>query len=233
MRPRPLVLVAILIAAPASAASARPVVLELFTSQGCSSCPPADALLAELARTRGDVLALDFHVTYWNGLGWADPFSLAAATARQDWYAARFGAAEIYTPELVVDGTVGVVGSDRPAVLAAIDAASGAIAERGASGIPALHVARLTDGLAIVVDGGHGRGRLLVVGYDPEHETAVGGGENGGRRLREVDVVRSLADAARWDGGALTVHAPLPAGQRAAVLIQGEDGRVLAAATVP
>src|SRR5271170_5992611 len=81
----------------------RPVVVELFTSQGCSSCPPADAVLAELA-TRKDVLALGFHVDYWNGLGWRDPLSGPGSTARQNDYAAQFGRRGIYTPRIVVDG---------------------------------------------------------------------------------------------------------------------------------
>ncbi|MFO1142037.1 MAG: DUF1223 domain-containing protein [Amaricoccus sp.] len=90
---------------PLSAAFAtdRPVVVELFTSQGCSSCPPANAFLSELAKGRRDVLPLGVHVTYWDRLGWKDPFSLRAATARQALYGARFGDGS-YTPEMVVDG---------------------------------------------------------------------------------------------------------------------------------
>ena len=88
--------------APADAAS--PVVVELFTSESCSSCPPADAFLAELGRTRADLLALDFHVTYWNAGGWRDPFSLDAATARQDRYASRFGDGDVYTPSITISG---------------------------------------------------------------------------------------------------------------------------------
>ncbi|MBN8899533.1 MAG: DUF1223 domain-containing protein, partial [Rhodospirillales bacterium] len=90
----------------------RPVVVELFTSQGCSSCPPADAKVADLARTRPDLLPLTFHVTYWNGLGWRDPFSLDAATERQRHYVALGVSPNVYTPALVVDGTLDVVGSN-------------------------------------------------------------------------------------------------------------------------
>src|SRR5581483_9004083 len=106
----------------ASAASAaeRPVVVELFTSQGCSSCPPANAYLNELARGRTDVLPLAFHVTYWDRLGWKDPFSLEAATDRQDRYGHRFGDGS-YTPEIVVDGATSHVGSDRAEVGPAIE----------------------------------------------------------------------------------------------------------------
>src|ERR1700728_2265538 len=98
----------------------RPVVVELFTSQGCSSCPPANAFLNELSRERRDILPLAFHVTYWDRLGWKDPFSLEAATQRQDRYGHRFGDGS-YTPEMVVDGAAGMVGSDRGDVGSAIE----------------------------------------------------------------------------------------------------------------
>jgi hypothetical protein len=107
-----------LAASPAARAGEAPVVLELFTSQGCSSCPPADALLGELVR-RPNVIALAWHVDYWNGLGWRDPFATRLATDRQRAYAVRLHA-EVYTPALVVNGAVVVVGSDRAAVAQAI-----------------------------------------------------------------------------------------------------------------
>ena len=108
--------------ASAVAAADRPVVVELFTSQGCSSCPPADVLLGELAK-REDVLALAFHVDYWDRLGWKDPFSSAMATARQRAYGHKLGLRTVYTPQIVVDGTAEMVGSDRRAVARAIAAA--------------------------------------------------------------------------------------------------------------
>src|ERR1700735_5015963 len=100
----------------------RPVVVELFTSQGCSSCPPANAFLNEMSRGRSDVLPLAFHVTYWDRLGWKDPFSLEAATIRQDHYGHRFGDGS-YTPEMIVDGAAGMVGSARGDVASAIEKA--------------------------------------------------------------------------------------------------------------
>jgi hypothetical protein len=105
-----------LVSASASA-DTRPVVVELFTSQSCSSCPPADALLGELAR-RGDVVALGFHISYWDGVGWKDPFSSRSSTDRQRAYARLFGLGQVYTPQMVVDGDREMVGSDRDQVLA-------------------------------------------------------------------------------------------------------------------
>src|ERR1700761_6678484 len=100
-----------------------PVVVELFTSQGCSSCPPADAFLSDLARQRRDVLQLAFHVTYWDSLGWKDPYSLDAATARQRAYARHLRDDGVYTPQMVVDGATGFVGSNRSQGLRAITGA--------------------------------------------------------------------------------------------------------------
>src|ERR1700761_148450 len=108
-----------------AAAAERPVVVELFTSQGCSSCPPANAYLNELSKQPSDVLALAFHVTYWDYLGWRDPYSLQLATDRQDLYGRRFGDGS-YTPEIVVDGAAGMVGSDRGEVDHAIARAKAA-----------------------------------------------------------------------------------------------------------
>src|SRR6516162_2207078 len=106
----------------AARAGERPILVELFTSEGCSSCPLADALLAELA-SRPDVLALSFHVDYWDRLGWKDPFSSREATQRQNRYAALLDLATVYTPQIVVDGGWQAVGSDRPDVEHALDLA--------------------------------------------------------------------------------------------------------------
>ena len=100
--------------------ASRPVVVELFTSEGCSSCPPADAIVADLAHSRPDLLPLTFHVTYWNSLGWQDPFSFQAATDRQRRYVAASVSPNAYTPVMVVDGWLDVVGSDRAAVEATL-----------------------------------------------------------------------------------------------------------------
>ncbi len=203
----------------------RPIVVELFTSQGCSSCPPADRLLSELA-TRPDILPLAFHVTYWNNLGWRDPFSLEAATARQRGYQRLLGAETIYTPQMIIEGRTEVIGSDRPAVGAALAAA------RPGPGV-AIEVTRTAQGLRFDVGPGSGAGRLLVVGYDTSHRTAVGRGENAGRQLMESNIVRSLTPAGDWQGQALTVTAVAPLAERTAILLQAEDGRILGAAVVP
>ena len=198
-------------------------VVELFTSQSCSACPPADALLTELERTRPDLLVLAYHVTYWDRMGWRDPYSLAAATDRQRTYATRFPDG-LYTPQLVVQGTHEAVGSDRPAVLATIAAAR-----------PAPIALTLTnDGAGLRVDAGAGRGRgtVVLVGYDRMHTTRVGGGENGGRTLTESNVVRALIPLGPWDGIPLRLVATRPAGERTAVLLQADDGSILASAVL-
>jgi hypothetical protein len=119
MLSRLLASISLLVALPVAAAMPQPVVVELFTSEGCSSCPPADAYLSELSQQRSDILPLAFHVTYWNSLGWKDPFSLDVATQRQAEYGRRFGDGS-YTPEMVVDGTTAFVGSDRSSAEVAI-----------------------------------------------------------------------------------------------------------------
>ena len=105
----------------ARAADDAPVVVELFTSQGCNTCPPADAYLGELAKRR-DVVALSLHVDYWDYIGWKDPYAIAVATERQRAYASQFGKGFVYTPQMVVDGAAEAVGSHRSTVSDEIDA---------------------------------------------------------------------------------------------------------------
>jgi hypothetical protein len=210
-----------LVTAPALAAE-RPVVVELFTSQGCSSCPPADALLSTLADRPG-VLALAFHVDYWNRLGWVDPFSGAWATARQNAYAAQWGADQIYTPQAVIDGATDAVGSDRSALEAAITAA------KTDPSVP-LAIAAAAGTLQVTVDAAAPAGAVLwLVGFDNRHETPVRRGENAGQTLVDRNVVRSLTRLDGWTPGG-TVAAARPAGDQAAVLLQGPDGHILGAA---
>lgn len=199
-----------------------PVVVELFTSQGCSSCPPADAFLTDLARKDRTVLPLAFHVTYWDYLGWKDPYSLDAATARQRDYARSLGEDGIYTPQMVVDGTTGFVGSDRSQGLRVIAAA-------GRKPVP-IRVTREGSTLQISLGSGSGYGQVLLIGFDPSHEAHIGRGENGGRTLTESNVVRSVTPIGAWTGSAVQLHESPPAGESFAVLLQTEDGHIIGAA---
>ena len=204
-------------------ATERPVVVELFTSQGCSSCPPANAYLNELSKGRPDVLALAFHVTYWDRLGWKDPFSLETATDRQSVYGRRFGDGS-YTPEIVVDGAVSAVGSDRSEVGSAIEAA-----KRQGQTAAAVVVTKNGEQVAIEVGAGSGQGRVLLIGFDHEHVTPIHRGENSGRTLTEANVVRSIRTVGQWSGAALRVNERFPEGQDVAVVIEAPDGRIIGA----
>jgi hypothetical protein len=207
-------------------AGERPVLVELFTSEGCSSCPPADALLAELAG-RPDVLALSFHVDYWDRLGWKDPFSSSAATQRQQRYADLLGLATIYTPQIVVDGKWQAVGSDRAEVEEAL-----ASARRERRDVPV--TITLDHGNAKIALGPGGDGMsaaVLLIGFDRRHVDAVARGENAGRTLTHADVVRNIEQVAQFDGRAGAIETPLPAQcDRVAVIVQAADGRILGVA---
>jgi hypothetical protein len=215
-------LLAVLLMLAAAPAQARPVVVELFTSEACSSCPPAEALLAELKQDPG-VLALAFHVTYWNGPAWADKYSLTGATDRQSAYAVLEHSQDVYTPEAVVDGLSGMVGSDRGAVTGAIAAAQAAQGQDVAVSVSG------TDKVTVKVGDGSGAATVWLFGFDGMHMTRIGGGENGGATLREVNVVRSIASLGGWSGTAMTYTMPKPAGEHMAVLLQAADGTILGA----
>lgn len=205
-------------------AAERPVVVELFTSEGCSSCPPADAFLTDLSREGRTLLTLAFHVTYWDRLGWRDPYGLAAATSRQAAYGRRFGDGS-YTPEMVVDGTKGLVGSERGEAEAVI-----AAARRGGRTEAEITLSRRGGRIGISLGAGNGAGRVVLVGFDPQHTTAVGRGENGGRTLTESNIVRSVLTVGDWTGQPLTLDVDPPAGQEAAVLLEAPDGAIVGAA---
>jgi len=207
----------------AAIAAERPVVVELFTSQGCSSCPPANAYLNELSRDRRDILPLAFHVTYWDRLGWKDPFSLPAATQRQDRYGHRFGDGS-YTPEMVVDGVASMVGSDRGDVASAIENA-----KRHSQTAATVSVTRNGEQLSIQVDSGRGAAKVLLIGFDHEHTTAIGRGENSGRTLTEANVVRSIRSVGQWSGTPLRLSEPFPEGQDVAVVLEAPDGQIIGA----
>jgi hypothetical protein len=208
----------------AALAGERPVVVELFTSQGCSSCPPANAYLNELSKGRRDVLPLAFHVTYWDRLGWKDPFSMEAATQRQDVYGRRFGDGS-YTPEIVVDGAAGLVGSHRGDVGSAIETA-----RRNSRTAAAVTVTKNGEQVSIQVGSGNGSGRILLIGFDHEHTTAIGRGENSGRTLTEANVVRSMRSVGQWSGAPLRINERFPEGQDVAVVLEAPDGQIVGAA---
>jgi len=201
-------------------AEPRLIVVELFTSQACSSCPPADALLRDLAR-RPDVVALGFHVTYWNGPGWRDPFASDAATERQKAYGRRFNGGQVYTPEIVVDGADDMVGSDRGAVL-------GALAKPRESA--AAPVAFSSDGSSVTIGKGAGRGAVTLIRFLAQRTTDVAGGENAGKRLLDANAVRTIEPLGNWDGSPLTLPIKPPAtGEGVAVLVQAAAGPILGA----
>ena len=214
----------VLAASPAQA-EARPTLVELFTSQGCSSCPPADALLGELA-TRNDVIALGFHISYWDSLGWKDPFSSPQSTERQRAYA-RLLEGQVYTPQLVVDGTREMVGSRREEVMAALrEAAHEAIAP----------VAFAADRRSVTI--GHaatagGTGQVILVRFVQRRTTHVGAGENARRTTEDTNGVEALATLGPWQGQEVGFAVEPPAaGEGIAVLVQAANGKMLGAAVL-
>jgi hypothetical protein len=212
----------------AGAAPTPRTVVELFTSQGCSSCPPANDTLALLAG-RPDILALSFGVTYWDQLGWKDTFASPAYTARQHDYAEGLKHRQVWTPQVVVDGRADTVGQSVAEVEPLIRAARA----RRAAG-PGIEIG--PDGVSIA--GGPARSapaEVWLVRYDPRQvQVPIRRGENGGRTLPHRNVVRDLVKLGAWSG-APARFAFKPAADPAlktAVLIQARSGGpILAAAT--
>jgi hypothetical protein len=209
-----------------AADAAHPTVVELFQSQGCSSCPPAAANVAAIS-DRADVLALSFAVDYWDRLGWKDTFSKPAWTARQYAYARAMGRDAVYTPQVVVNGRVEGDGLD-PGGLAGLMSRG----DRGGGG-PQVHVASasVSVGPGAAPAGG---ADVWLVRYDPRVlEVAVRRGENAGRTLPHKDVVREMIRLGDWRGQAETLALPAGGepGLAEAVLVQAPGaGPVLAAA---
>ena len=178
-------------------------VIELFSSEGCSSCPPAERLLGELAddakRSGRNILTLEFHVDYWNSLGWADPFSSAAFTARQQQYARTLGQRSLYTPQMIVNGIDEFVGSDRGRARRGVDAA---LARAGSARI----TLRATPGdgatrVEYQVAGAPQDAVLCVALVESGLVTRVLRGENSGRTLSHTSVVRAFVTAPLAGGG--------------------------------
>ncbi|HKJ73398.1 MAG TPA: DUF1223 domain-containing protein [Alphaproteobacteria bacterium] len=209
-----------------------PTVVELFTSQGCSSCPPADKVLGELDQ-RADILALSLHVDYWDYIGWKDTFASPANTRRQRDYAHALHHRSIYTPEMIIDGLYDVVGSDRDKVNSMIDHAKAARGNR-----VAVDVEFSQAMVTVKIAGGHAQrpATVWLVRYDPEHTVAIGSGENRGREITYHNVVRTMTDIGTWSGAPLTItfnHRALDSmpGVESAVIVQyGKTGAILGAA---
>jgi hypothetical protein len=209
----------------ADAGQKRPVVVELFTSQGCSSCPPANANLIKLSK-RHDVLALSFSVTYWDYLGWKDSFGKPEFTKRQTTYEPALGQGSPFTPQMVVDGKQSNVGIHLTEVEALIDATD---TGDGPSIDISSQEVRIGDGPAP-----SNTTDVWLVRYDPNVvNVAVGRGENSGATLPHGHVVRSLERLGAWKGGAASFKvAAAPAGLRNAILVQKPNGGpILSAAT--
>ncbi len=184
------------------------VVAELFTSQGCNSCPPADAYLGALA-DRPDVVALSFHIDYWDHLGWRDPFAKPEHSARQRAYQVAMRKRMVYTPQLVLQGRRELVGSRR-------DQAEAAIAALKSRPAPATVAAARADGaLSVTVAAADapvaGGGAVWAIGYERRRETAIPRGENAGQTLAYHNVVSQMISVGVWDGAETARYAvPLP-----------------------
>ena len=216
------VLLAAMLASPALAADpAHPTVIELFQSQGCSSCPPANANVMALA-DRPDLLVLSFGVTYWDQLGWKDRFAKAEFTRRQYDYKDGLGHDNVWTPQAVVNGRADVTGVRAPELARAV--ISG---DRGSSG-PALTATAARISLAA----GSGPADVWLVRYDPRVvQVPIKAGENGGRTLPHRNVVRDLVRIGGWTGSATGFVRPAPvAGLADAVLVQRPGGGPILAA---
>jgi hypothetical protein len=219
------VILALVVSSAACAAESRPTVVELFTSQGCSSCPPADRLLAELAQ-RKDIVALGFHITYWDGAAWRDPFSRQASTDRQIAYDRRLTGGQVYTPQMIVEGTADLVGSDRQAVLAALGQAK---PQTAAAVTFAADRKSVAIGAGTATEGA----KVLLARYALKRTTPVAGGENAARTAVDTNAVEALTMLGSWDGKPASFPIEPPAdGEGLAVLVQAPDGRMLGAAAL-
>ncbi len=218
-----------------------PVLVELFTSEGCSSCPPADALLVRLDRSQpvssAELIVLSEHVDYWNDIGWRDPYSSHENSERQSAYAAQFGLGSIYTPQMVVDGHFELVGSDERKAKQAIE---NAVKEMK---IPVSISFSLSDEKAAILQIETGplptsastesAGVFLAIADDSD-ESHVFRGENAGRTLKHVAVLRNLSQIGTVNGTTgfsrnmkVDLDAKNPRNARIAVIVQGADaGRV-------
>ena len=219
------VMAAAYLASAANAADARhPTVIELFQSQGCSSCPPANANVNALSQ-RPDILALSFAVTYWDGLGWKDVFAKPQFTSRQWDYARAFGNDQVWTPQVVVNGRANIVGTKLEPLQALITKT-----DRGTGG-PSVSL----SGSTVTLNGSTAKpADIWLVRYEPQAiEVAIKAGENGGRTLPHRNIVRELVKVGSWNGGSASFNLPAAKTQglaTAAFVQTGAGGPIIAAA---
>jgi hypothetical protein len=217
---------------PSQAADKITGVVELFTSQGCSSCPPADKILTKLNRDPG-VLVLAWHVDYWDYLGWKDTLGVTGATERQRAYAAGFQSASVYTPQAVVNGATGMVGSKESQIRSAL----------GNTAFPAfeVNVKRTSSGVSVTLPKAEFNGAKAIVeliNYAPKSVVEIERGENAGESVTYENAVRKVTKLGVWNGEAKSFDASLAkGGQGSAVLIRtilstGEAGPVIGAAVL-
>lgn len=212
----------------AAFAQQNPVVVELFTSQGCSSCPPADAMMHDLV-ARDDVIALAFHVDYWDYIGWRDSFGSPENSARQNGYAMAAGSRTIYTPQFVIAGQDYVTGAR------GMELADQIAAHRGAQ--TGVSVTLVRDGaeLSVALTAEAPAAMIVqLVRFVPAESVEILRGENAGQTLTYANTVRALDVIARWDGTApLNLSVEMAGEMPAVVLVQAEEfGPILAAAQV-
>jgi hypothetical protein len=194
-----------------------PSVVELYTSQGCSSCPPADRVLGELS-AMPNVIALAFHVDYWDNIGWRDPYSIPNAVARQYRYVQTLGLSSAFTPQAVVNGRSSFIGSDKKRIM-------NALAEPAEERVP-VSIEVSAGELIVGVPERQGRKnyQVFVAAYLPQASTPVGRGENTGKTLQEFNIVRQFRSIGTWNGHAAVFRASVdsfPAdASRVAVLLQ-------------
>lgn len=204
------------------------MVVELFTSQGCNSCPPADALLGDLA-TQPGVIALAFHVDYWDSLGWRDPYALPESSKRQRAYALAQRSSSVFTPQMMLNGRTSVIGGQRN-VLAALQVARDMLLIPVKAQVAA---GQLTVALEPRTD--KSRFQRHVVAYLPEAATTVERGENAGHTLKEYNIVRGLRMLGVWDEKQNKFSLPLSAlpgdASQLAVLVQDAELGTIVGAT--
>ncbi len=209
------------LAGAAQATEARSVI-ELFTSQGCSSCPPADKLLGELAR-EPSVIALSFAVDYWDYIGWKDTLALPACTARQKAYSAARGDGQVYTPQAVIDGVVHAVGSDSAEVRAAMQTAA---ARPNVLNVK-LSLTAAGGTAHIDVPAGQGSAGLWLLRVTHSKAVAIGRGENAGANVTYTNVVRGMVKIGDWTGEAKSFDVKEPLDKESdgyVVLLQAAPG---------